>query len=63
MDLCRWSAHRLGHGDVRGDLMDGVSWWEMLLAIFFVVVLPLAVIIGSVCVLVLTFTSLWRRRR
>ena len=43
--------------------MDGVSWWEMLLAIFFVVVLPLAVVVGTVCVVVLTFTSLWRRRR
>jgi hypothetical protein len=63
MDLCPASAHRRTHGDARGDLMDGVSWWEMLLAIFFFVVLPLALVVGLVSVVVLTFTSLWRRRR
>ncbi len=43
--------------------MDGVSWWEGLLTLFFVVVVPLAVLGGIVSLVVLFFTSLWRRRR
>ena len=43
--------------------MDGVSWWEMLLALFLFFVLPLAALGGVVYLVVLFFTSLWKRRR
>jgi hypothetical protein len=43
--------------------MDGVGWWELLLALFIFVVVPLAVLLGILCLVVAFFTSLWKRRR
>ena len=43
--------------------MDGISWWEGVLALLIFVVLPVAVLGGVGYLVVLFFTSLWKRRR